>query len=74
VYLRRQVLQQEGHPVLHVARVDDVIVIEHQHYIVRAGAEIVERRGKDRFDRWLGRLQERERTSTNPVVCRAPMR
>ena len=42
VYLRGQVLQQEGHPVLHVARVDDVVVVEHQHDIVRDGVEVVE--------------------------------
>ena len=38
VDLRGQVLQQEGHPVLHLARVDDVVVVEHQHDIVRDGA------------------------------------
>ena len=31
MYLRGQVVQQEAHPVLHVARVDDVVVVEHQH-------------------------------------------
>ena len=66
VDLRGQVLQQERHPVLDVARVDDVVVVEHQHDIVRDGAELVEQRGEDRFDRRLGRLQERERTCTDP--------
>ena len=54
VQLRGQVLQQEGHPVLDVARVDDVVVVEHQHDVVREGAEVVEQRGEDRFDRRAG--------------------
>jgi hypothetical protein len=76
VYLWRQTLQQEGHPVLYIARVDDVIVIEHQHYIVRAGAEIVDQRGKDRFDRWLGdcRSESARPPTSSAAVCRAPMR
>ena len=65
VDLRGQVLQQEGHPVLYVARLDDVVVVEHQHDIVRDCAEVVEQSGQDRFDRRLGRLQERERTCTD---------
>ena len=69
VQLRGQMVQQEGHPVLHVARVDDVVVVEHQHDVVRDGAEVVEQSGEDRFDRRLGRLQERERASHRP---RAP--
>jgi hypothetical protein len=70
------VLQQEGHPVLHLARVDDVVVVEHQHDIVRERAELVEQRGQDRFHRRLGRPQEREGRPADPVaaVCRAPMR
>ena len=35
VQLRGQVLEQERHPVLDVARVDDVVVVEHQHDVVR---------------------------------------
>ena len=35
VQLRREVLEQEGHPVVDVARVDDVVVVEHQHDVVR---------------------------------------
>ena len=66
VYLRGQVLQQEGHPVVHVARVDDVVVVEHQHDIVRDGVEVVEQGGEARLDRRLGRLQERERAGTDP--------
>jgi hypothetical protein len=54
VYLRGQVVQQEAHPVLHVARVDDVVVVEHQHDIVRDGAEIVRQGDKARLARRLG--------------------
>jgi hypothetical protein len=57
--------QQEGHPVLHVACADDVVVIEHQHHIVRDGVEVVKQDDKARLVRRLGRLQERERTCTN---------
>ncbi len=66
VYLRGQVLQQEGHPVLHVARVDDVVVVEHQHDIVRDGVEVVKQIDKARLARRLGRLQERERSCAIP--------
>src|SRR6266851_1949784 len=60
-------LQQEGHPVLHVARVDDMVVVEHQHDIVRDGIEVVKQSDKARLARRLGRLQERERTCTHPA-------
>ena len=35
VHLRGQMVEQEGHPVVDVARVDDVVVVEHQHDVVR---------------------------------------
>ena len=57
--------QQEGHPVLHVARVDDVVVVEHQHDIARDGVEVVKESDQARLVRRLGRLQERERTCTS---------
>jgi hypothetical protein len=66
VHLWGEVLQHEGHPVLYVACVDDVVVVEHEHDVVRAGAEVVEQSGEDRFDRRLRRLQEQERTGTDP--------
>lgn len=76
VELGRQVLQQEGHPVLDLAGVDDVVVVEHQHDLVRERAELVEQRGQDGFDGRLGRLQEREGMAADPVRGRleAPMR
>ena len=35
VHPRRQMVEQERHPVLDVASVDDVVVVEHQHDLVR---------------------------------------
>ena len=34
---RGQVVEQERHPLLDVARVDDVVVVEHQHDVARRG-------------------------------------
>jgi len=45
--------QQEGHPVLHVARVDDVVVVEYQHDIVRDDVEVVKQSDKARLVRRL---------------------
>ena len=64
--LWRQVLQQEGHPVLDVARVDQVIVVEHQHHVVADGAEVVEQRGEYRLHLRLRRLQQRECARADP--------
>ena len=62
-----QVLQQERHPVLDVVRVDHVVVVEHQHDVVRHRAELVEQRGEDRLDRrWLGPLQQGQRPCADP--------
>ena len=61
VYLRGQVVQHEAHPVLHVARIDDVVVVEHQHDIVRDGAEIVKQGDKARLARRLGAAGARAR-------------
>ena len=35
-------VEQERQPVLHITRVDNVIVVEHQHDVARDGAEVVE--------------------------------
>jgi hypothetical protein len=51
--------EQERYPVLHIARIDDVVVIKHQHDVARNGAEVVEQCGQNRFDRGrLGLLQK----------------
>jgi len=49
-------------------RVDDVVVVEHQHDIVGDALEIVEETGNDRFDRLLRRLQERDCICANPYA------
>ena len=45
---RGQVVEEEGHSLLDVARVDDVVVVEHEHELVRQRRELVddERHGK----------------------------
>ena len=56
---RGQVLQQECHSVLHVVHVDEVVVVEHQHDVVRHCGELVNQRRENRLDRrLLRRLQE----------------
>lgn len=60
--LRGEVLQQEGHPVVDLGRVDDVVVVEHLHDVVGEGAQIVEQSGEDRLGRRSGRRQERQRS------------
>ena len=46
-----EMVEQERQPVLDVAGVDDVVVVEHQHDVVGESAELVEQRGEHRFDR-----------------------
>ena len=71
---RRQMVEQERHPVLHIERVDDVVVVEHQHDVAREGAQVVEQLGQHRFDRRrLGRMQQGQRTLADPG-CHRPQR
>jgi len=71
---KSRVASQERHPVLHVARVDDVVVIEHQHDLAGHGAQVVEQRGQHRFDRGRpGRVQQGQRTLADSG-CRRPQR
>jgi hypothetical protein len=52
VHPRRQMVKQEGHVILNVARVDDVVVVEHQYdLVVRDGAELIEQQCEDCFNR-----------------------
>ena len=53
VHLRGQVLQQEDHPVMHLGRLDHVIVVEHQDHIVRNSEQVVDQRSEHRVDRSL---------------------
>ena len=64
---RRQMIQQERHLVLHLARVDDMVVIQHQHDVTRGSAQVVEQNGQHRLDRRRpGRLQQGQRALTDP--------
>ncbi len=55
-------IEKERHLFLDVRRVDHVIVVEHEHDIVRHSTQPVEQRGQDRLDRRrLGLLQQGER-------------
>jgi len=48
----RQMVKQEGHPSVDVVRVNDVVVVEHQHdLVVRDGTELIEQQCEDCFDR-----------------------
>jgi len=60
-------IEQKHHPVLHIGRVDHVVVVEHQHDVACDGAQVVEQRGQHHFDRGrLGRLQECQRVRADP--------
>jgi hypothetical protein len=65
---------QERYPVLHIARIDDVVVTEHQHDVARNGAEVIEQCGQNRFDRggW-GSCRSVSVSAPNPgaTVCSA---
>ena len=75
VHPRRHVLEQERHPVLDLAGVDDVVVVEHEHDVVRDRAELVDQRGEDRLDRRrLRHPEERQRARTDPGRHRAQRR
>ena len=65
---------QECHPVLDVVRIDDVVVVEHQHDVVRQPAEVVEQRGKDRCRSAVGATRSRESAvapTSGTTVCSA---
>ncbi len=66
VDLRREVVQQEGHPVVDVPRLDHVVVVEDQHEVVLDGLELVEQGGEDLVDRRLRGLQQGERSRADP--------
>ncbi len=59
VKLWRQVIEQERHTFLDLARLDQVVVVEHQHDVVSGRAEVIEERREYEVDRRrLGRGQE----------------
>ena len=54
-----------GHQVVDDVAVDEVVVIEYRHDVVRNRIKIIDHRGQDRFDLLLGRLEERECACTD---------
>jgi len=74
MHLRGQTLQQESHPVVDGPGLDEVVVVEHDHDIVGDDAEVIEHGSEDRFDRRLGRLQERQRVVPNRWLYRPQRR
>jgi len=58
---RREVLEQEGHAGLEVRAVHEVVVVQHQVEVVGRVGELVDHGGEDALDRWLARLQQRQR-------------
>src|SRR6266851_596999 len=62
VQLRWQVVQQKSDALVDRRCRDQVVVVEHQHDIVREGANLIEHPGQHRLDgNRLKRLEQRER-------------
>jgi hypothetical protein len=56
-----KVVEQERHRIVHLARLDEVIVVQDQHHVVVDGSEVVEEGGEHRLDgQGLRILQELE--------------
>ena len=51
VQLRRQMLDEEQHRLVHVDRLDDVVVVEHQDDVVVEAGDVVEEGGDDVLQR-----------------------
>ena len=51
VHPRWKVVKQEGHPVVDVVSVDEVVVVEHQYDLVRDGTEFIQQQYEDCFER-----------------------
>ena len=69
VQLRRQVLEQERHPVVHLGRLDEVVVVEDQQQVLRPSVEVVEQRGERRLGRRRGRRQQLQRVRPRPATA-----
>ena len=59
--LRRLVLEDEGHSLVHLGRLDDVVVVERQHEIVGQRLDLVEQRREGGIGRCGGRGEQRQR-------------
>jgi hypothetical protein len=47
----RQVVEQELHRPVHLGRLDEVVVVDHQHHVVGGRGELVHQRGDDARER-----------------------
>ena len=77
VDLRRQVLQQERHPAVDVARVDQVVVVEHQHDVVRQAPSSLSSEARTAsIGRGWGDCSSESALAPTPgaTVCRAAIR
>ena len=58
-------LEQVGHAVLDIGRIDLVVVIEHEHDVIGESVKLVQQRSQDRLDgHRLGGLEKGECTAT----------
>ncbi len=65
VHLRRKALDQERHRLVDLRRLDQVVVVEHEHQIVVHREQVVEQRRHDRLGVRLRLLQPRPRVGAH---------
>ena len=65
--LGRQMLEQERHPVVDVARLDQVVVVQHQHDLARQRVQVVHEADEDRLGRRLRRPEQAERAGPGTI-------
>jgi hypothetical protein len=59
------VFEQEEHRLLHLGRLDDVVVVEHDDHVAFELVQLVHDGGDHGVDRGLGHLQERGRVGAD---------
>ena len=72
VEARWQVVEQERHGLLHLAGLDEVVVVEHQHDLAAGRADVVEQRGEQHLDRWRLRCGQQCQLVHTHVGLRSP--
>ena len=64
-------VEQKSKGLVNRLRFDNVVVVEHEHELVRDGGDVIQQRPQRRLDRWrLGRIQQREGILANPRLHR----
>ena len=71
--LRWLVLQEEGHPLVHVGRLDEVVVVEDQQQVLRQSAQVVEQGGERRLGGRAGTTSSSRNASAPTPVDRRPI-